>query len=190
LTGVFSLCFINADVRNQYFCVAAAVNSCYTDGCYYCTCSVMSLVWLHCSSYVSYLMLHLIVVQMGEDTHRVHIPASFSIGMCQCQIQSAAAWLIYIQTHIFPIDEIILCHFPPVLCECEAVTLILMEEHRMSVFECRVLNGIFRRKRLERSNERMKLIICILRDEQVKEDGMFESCNTNGGYKKRGRFWS
>jgi hypothetical protein len=73
---------------------------------------------------VSCLMLHLIVVEMGEDTHRVLIPASFSIAVCQCQIQSAAARLIYIQTHIVRIDERILCYFPSVLCECEAVTLI------------------------------------------------------------------
>lgn len=32
-------------------------------------------------------------------------------------------------------------------------------------------------------------MICFY-DEQVKGYGMFESCNTNGGCKKCGRFWS
>lgn len=104
LTGVFGLCFINADVRNAVFlCRCGRQQLLYRRLLLlYLLCRVnVSLVWLHCSSYVSYLMLHLIVVQMGEDTHRVRISASFSIAMCQCQIQSATAWLIYIQTHNF-----------------------------------------------------------------------------------------
>lgn len=64
---------------------------------------------------------------MGEDTHRVRIRASFSVAMCECQIQPPTAWLIYIKTHILRIDKIILCHFPPALCECETVILVLME---------------------------------------------------------------
>jgi hypothetical protein len=57
----------------------------------------------------------------------------------------------------------------------------IKEEHRLRVFENRVLRRIFRPKRDEVTGEWRKLHNEELREEEVEEDEMGRSCNTNGG---------
>jgi hypothetical protein len=72
---------------------------------------------------------------------------------------------------------------------CETWSLALGEEHRLRVFENRVLRRIFGRKRDEVTGGSRKLhneerLTCTLRqynkNDRVKEDEMGRACSTNG----------
>jgi hypothetical protein len=80
--------------------------------------------------------------------------------------------------------------FPVVLYGCETWSLTLREEHRLRVFENRVLRRIFGPKRDEVTggwrklhNENLhKLFFAKYNyNDQVKEDEMGRACSTNGG---------
>jgi hypothetical protein len=83
-----------------------------------------------------------------------------------------------------------------VLYGCETWSLTLREEHKLRVFENRVLWRIFGPKRDEVTGEWRKLhneelrdvysSPCIMRiNNQVEEDEMDGSCSTNGGEDER-----
>jgi hypothetical protein len=77
-----------------------------------------------------------------------------------------------------------------VLYGCETWSLTLREEHRLRVFENRVLRRIFGPKRDEVTGEWRKLHNEELRDlypssSRVKEDEMGGACSTNGGKEER-----
>jgi hypothetical protein len=84
---------------------------------------------------------------------------------------------------------------PVVLYGCESWSLTLREEHRLKVFENRVLRRIFGLKRDEVTGEWRKLHNEELRDLysspniiriiQVEEDEMGGPCSTNGGEEER-----
>jgi hypothetical protein len=74
-----------------------------------------------------------------------------------------------------------------VLYGCETWSLTLREEHRLRVFENRVLRGIFGPKGdevmgdwRELHNEELHNLYSSPND-QVKEDEMGRACSTNGG---------
>jgi hypothetical protein len=73
---------------------------------------------------------------------------------------------------------------PVVLYGCETWSLTLREEHRLQVFENRVLRRIFGPKRDEVTGEWRKLhtksfMICTFRQGEGEEDGMGRACSTN-----------
>jgi hypothetical protein len=71
---------------------------------------------------------------------------------------------------------------------CETWSLRLREEHRLRVFENRVLRRIFGPKRDEVTgdwrklrNEELHNPVLAKQNDQVKEDEMRRACSTNGG---------